>query len=194
MAADLTRLSRRLSYVLRHAPDSIGVALDPQGWAGVDDLLAALTEHGVRISRTELDAVVAGSDKRRFALRDGPDGRPQIRANQGHSVPVDLGLDVVPPPAVLFHGTSTVALQAIRLEGLHRGRRHHVHLSRDAATAHRVGSRRRGTVAILAVDAAAMAADGYLFYRSANGVWLTEWVPPHYLTEIADSSSDQVGV
>jgi putative RNA 2'-phosphotransferase len=194
MATDLTRLSRRLSYVLRHAPDSVGVVLDAQGWVEVDVLLAALAGHGERVSRAELDAVVAGSDKRRFAVRDGPAGRAQIRANQGHSVPVDLGLDAVPPPAILFHGTSTVALPAIRVEGLHRGRRHHVHLSADVTTARRVGSRRRGAVAILAVDAAAMAAGGYLFYRSANGVWLTERVPPRYLTEIADSTSDHVGV
>ena len=172
----LVRISRRLSYVLRHDPASVGLTLDAQGWVAVDDLLAALA-----LSRAELDAVVAGNDKRRYAVRPGPSGRDEIRASQGHSVPVDLDLEAVPPPPVLYHGTSAAALPSIRARGLERGGRHHVHLSPDVTTAHAVGGRRRGEVAILAVDAAAMAAAGHLFYRSANGVWLTDHVPPEHL-------------
>jgi putative RNA 2'-phosphotransferase len=171
-------VSKRLSYVLRHNPASVGLRLDPHGWAWVDEVLAAL-----ELSRAELDAVVAGNDKQRFAVESGPAGRARIRASQGHSVPVDLGLPAVPPPAVLYHGTSVAALDAIRAEGLHRRKRHHVHLSGDVATARRVGGRRRGPVALLVVDAGAMAADGYPFYRSANGVWLTDHVPPGYLRD-----------
>lgn len=174
----LVRLSRRLSYILRHDPASAGLTLDPQGWVAVDDLLAAL---GTSVSRDDLDAVVAGNDKRRYAIRPGPHGRDEIRASQGHSVPVDLGLEQVPPPPVLYHGTSAAALPSIRARGLERGGRHHVHLSPDVTTAQAVGRRRRGPVAVLAVDAAAMAAAGYPFYRSANGVWLTDHVPPEYL-------------
>ncbi|MDQ7903843.1 RNA 2'-phosphotransferase [Phytohabitans sp. ZYX-F-186] len=176
--AALVRLSRRLSYILRHDPASVGLTLDPRGWVAVDDLLAAL---GGSVSRADLDAVVAGNDKRRYAIRPGPDGRDEIRASQGHSVPVDLGLDPVPPPPLLYHGTSAAALPSIRARGLERGGRHHVHLSADVTTARAVGGRRRGPVAVLAVDAAAMAAAGYPFYRSANGVWLTDRVPPEYL-------------
>jgi putative RNA 2'-phosphotransferase len=178
---DLVALSKRLSYVLRHRPDSVGLALDPSGWVAVDDLLAALAVHGRPVSRAEFDAVVAGNDKRRFAVEAGSDGRDRIRASQGHSVPVDLGLVAVTPPPVLFHGTSAATVPAIRAEGLRKGRRHHVHLSVDRATAHRVGARRQGEVGILEIDAAGMAADGYPFYRSANGVWLTGHVPPEYL-------------
>jgi putative RNA 2'-phosphotransferase len=176
-SAALVRLSRRLSYILRHDPASVGLTLDPQGWVAVDDLLAAL---GTAVSRADLDAVVAGNDKRRYAIRPGPGGRDEIRASQGHSVPVDLGLDEAPPPPLLYHGTSTAALPSIRARGLERGGRHHVHLSPDVPTAQAVG-RRRGPVAVLAVDAAAMSAAGYPFYRSANGVWLTDHVPPEYL-------------
>ncbi|ASW53354.1 RNA 2'-phosphotransferase [Plantactinospora sp. KBS50] len=173
---DLVRLSKRMSLALRHAPGRFGLALDRSGWVAVEDVLSAL-----RISREDLDAVVAGNDKRRFAVERGPDGTQRIRASQGHSVPVDLGLVAQAPPARLFHGTTTAALDSIRATGLHRARRHHVHLSADPDVAHRVGARRAGTVAILTVDAEAMARDGHVFYRSANGVWLTAAVPARYL-------------
>jgi putative RNA 2'-phosphotransferase len=172
----LVRASRRLSYVLRHAPQRAGLTLDAGGWVPVEDVLAAL-----RLDPAELDAVVAGNDKQRFVIAPGADGVERIRANQGHSVPVDLGLSPATPPATLFHGTGAGALDSIRATGLHRARRHHVHLSPDRATAERVGSRRGGQVVVIAVDAAAMAAAGHVFYRSANGVWLTDAVPPGYL-------------
>jgi putative RNA 2'-phosphotransferase len=173
---DMVKLSKRMSLALRHAPDRFGLRLDQAGWTEVDDVLLAL-----RISRADLDAVVAGNDKQRFAIERGPDGIQRIRASQGHSVPVDLGLAPQSPPPRLFHGTSTTVLDSIRAGGLQRGRRHHVHLSVDADTAHRVGARRAGTVVVLTIRADEMAHDGHLFYRSANGVWLTEAVPGRYL-------------
>ena len=165
-----------MSKALRHDPGRAGLTLDPAGWVPVTDFLAAL-----RIQRSELDEVVAESDKQRFAVERGADGVERIRANQGHSVPVDLGLAPVTPPTELFHGTSAAVLDSIRATGIHKGGRHHVHLSTDVDTAHRVGARRAGQVVIIRVDAAAMARDGYAFFRSANGVWLTELVPPAYL-------------
>ncbi|MEV4618463.1 RNA 2'-phosphotransferase [Asanoa sp. NPDC049573] len=181
---DLIRVSKRLSLVLRHRPETIGVTLDPQGWVDVDVLLAALAAHGVPLDRATLDRVVAGNDKQRFAVRTGPDGRDQIRASQGHSVAVDLGLDDRPPPPRLFHGTAATAVPAILREGLVKRRRHAVHLSLDVHTARRVGARRSGSVAVLAVDAAAMAAAGHRFQCSANGVWLTDHVPPTFIRRL----------
>jgi putative RNA 2'-phosphotransferase len=186
MGPHLVRLSKRMSYVLRHAPGTVGLTLDEHGWVAVDDLLAALSAHGWAVSRPELDAVVARNDKRRFAVERDPDGRERIRASQGHTVLVDLDLAPVVPPPVLYHGTSADALEPIWRKGLLRRRRHHVHLSVDVATARRVGERRRGPVAILTVDAAAMASDGYRFYRSHNGVWLTAHVPAQYLDRLPD--------
>jgi putative RNA 2'-phosphotransferase len=174
--ASLVKLSKRMSKALRHDPVRAGLVLDAAGWVPVEEFLAAL-----RIGRAELDAVVAGNDKQRFAVERGADGVERIRASQGHSIPVDLGIEPSPPPDRLFHGTSQAALESIRATGLHRGGRHHVHLSADADTARRVGARRGGPVVILSVDAAAMARDGLAFYRSANGVWLTDAVPPAYL-------------
>ncbi|MFI5486032.1 RNA 2'-phosphotransferase [Micromonospora echinaurantiaca] len=175
--ADLVRLSKRMSLALRHQPGRFGLTLDGAGWVPVGEFLAAL-----RIDRADLDAVVAGNDKQRFALERGPDGVERIRASQGHSIPVDLGLVPVPPPDTLYHGTGAAAVASIRASGLHRGGRHHVHLSPDVETARRVGARRTGAVVVLTIDAAAMARDGHVFYRSANGVWLTDAVPAGYLT------------
>lgn len=170
------RLSKRLSSVLRHRPGSVGLELGDGGWVAVDDLLAALARHGRPVSRAELEDVVAANDKQRFALDRRPDG-DRIRAQQGHSVQVDLQLVPVAPPARLFHGTPRRNLPAILAEGLHRGGRHHVHLSQDLETAQRVGSR-RGDAVVLEVDTAAV---GGAFYRSGNGVWLTDAVPPQAL-------------
>ena len=174
---DYTRVSRRISMVLRHRPESAGLTLDANGWVPVGELLAAL-----RLTRAELDAVVAGNDKQRFAIATGPDGVDRIRASQGHSVPVDLGLPPATPPAVLFHGTPAVNLPSITRDGLRRQSRQHVHLSVDEPTAVRVGRRRAGEVVVLAVAARAMQEAGHIFHRSDNGVWLTAAVPPAYLT------------
>ncbi len=171
------KISKFLSLVLRHRPESIGIALDAAGWVEVEVLLAALARHGRSLNRAQLAEVVASSDKQRFAL--SADGM-RIRANQGHSVQVELGLEPQPPPARLYHGTVAAALASIRKQGLEKQARHHVHLSADRQTAMKVGGR-RGAPVILVVRAAEMAAAGYVFYCSANGVWLTDAVPPAYL-------------
>lgn len=173
---DAVRTSRRLTRVLRHAPGSVGVTLDRAGWVEVPVLLGALAEHGLVVTRTELEEVVAGSDKQRFELVGD-----RIRARQGHSVPVDLGLLPQAPPTVLFHGTPVTNVPAIREQGLVRGGRHHVHLSPDRDTAARVGAR-RGRFVVLEVAAAAMAAAGHEFFVTGNGVWLVDAVPPEHLT------------
>ena len=175
--AQLVRLSKRMSLALRHDPAGAGITLDAAGWVPVADFLAAL-----RIDRTALDEVVATSDKQRFKVDVGADGVERIRANQGHSVPVELGLDPADPPAVLFHGTSAAVADSIQATGLERGGRHHVHLSADVETAQRVGARRPGALVIFTVDAAGMARDGHVFFRSDNGVWLTAEVPPEYIS------------
>lgn len=139
-----------------------------------------MAKHGHRISRDELRTVIAESDKQRFVIDEATD---RIRANPGHSVDVNLGLPESVPPDVLYHGTPTRNLTSILEQGLLKQARHAVHLSPDVATAHRVGSR-RGAAAVLAVDAAVMHGDGHRFSVSANGVWLTESVPPRYLRSL----------
>ncbi len=173
---DVVRASKRLSYVLRHAPGSIGLTLDDAGWVDVDALLAALG-----MSRNELERVVATNDKRRFAF-DTTGTR--IRASQGHSVRVDLGYAPRRPPETLFHGTPERNVAAILAEGLRPRRRHAVHLSVDAATARRVGER-RGRAVVLRVEAGRLADDGAVLTRSENGVWLVDAVPPSYLSVLS---------
>lgn len=172
----LVKISKYLAKHLRHRPERIGLTLTADGWADVDDLLAAARGHGFPITRAELEHVVAANDKRRYAY----DGH-RIRASQGHSVPVELGLPRSAPPDVLYHGTVRTALDAIMAEGLRPMGRHAVHLSADRATAERVGAR-RGVPVVLTVAAAEMAADGHEFHLSDNGVWLVPHVPPRYLT------------
>lgn len=169
------KVSKYLSKHLRHQPDRIGITLDENGWVAVDELLRAAAEHGFRITRAELDHVVAVNDKRRFTIGGG-----RIRANQGHSVTVDLGLPSAEPPAYLYHGTVARHLDAIRAEGLRAMNRHHVHLSPDRETATRVGAR-RGRPVVISVHAGAMHQAGRRFYVSVNGVWLTDTVPPEFL-------------
>ncbi len=171
------RISKFLAMVLRHDPGAVGIALDEAGWADADELIAACGRAGRPLTRAELDHVVAVNDKKRFAFSD--DGR-RIRASQGHSVAVDLGLPAVEPPAVLYHGTAARTVPTVLREGLRPMARQDVHLSADVATAVRVGSR-HGRPAVIEVDAAGLAAAGHLFRRSANGVWLTDAVPPGYL-------------
>lgn len=169
------RISKYLAKHLRHEPEQIGITLDPQGWVPVDELIAAAGQHGFRFSRAELAAVVAENDKRRYTIEDG-----RIRANQGHSVRVDLDLPSAVPPAYLYHGTVARSVAAIRDEGLRPMSRHAVHLSPDRETATRVGAR-RGKPVVLTVDAAAMYKAGHVFQVSANGVWLTSRVPAEFL-------------
>jgi putative RNA 2'-phosphotransferase len=169
------KVSKYLSKHLRHQPERIGLALDEGGWVEIDTLIAAAAAHGFRFTREELDHVVATNDKRRFAVEGN-----RIRASQGHSVEVDLGLPSVTPPPYLYHGTVARHLDAIRAQGLRPMNRHDVHLSADRETATRVGAR-RGRPVVLAVDAGAMHRDGLVFHVSANGVWLTKEVPARYL-------------
>ena len=172
------RVSKLLSYGLRHEPKALDLVLDAAGWTSVASVLTGLAARGEVLTGEELAAVVKESDKQRFALSE--DGT-KIRASQGHSVDVDLGLPVSQPPAELFHGTSAKVEPAIRREGLVAGDRSHVHLSADRSTAEIVAKRRAGPHVILRVRAAAMAGAGFAFFVSENGVWLTERVPPEFL-------------
>lgn len=167
-----------MARVLRHQPERIGLVLDPGGWVAVDELARALSTPGQPVTRAMIDEVVARNDKQRYAF--DPTGS-RIRASQGHTVPVELGLSALQPPTVLYHGTVARFLASILREGLRPVARHHVHLSADEDTARIVGSR-RGAVIVLVVASGAMAEAGFTFYRSANGVWLTDVVPPDYLT------------
>ena len=176
---DVIHHSKFLSRHLRHKPEAIGLTLQAGGWVAVADLLAACAAHGHPMSRDELEDIVEDNDKQRFAFDETGQ---RLRAQQGHSVDVDLGLAPAEPPAVLYHGTAPAALATIRLEGLQKMSRHHVHLTADKTTARRVGQR-RGRPVLLAVDAAALHAAGGIFYRSGNGVWLIEAVPPQYVRE-----------
>jgi len=185
MTARAVRVSKFLALVLRHDPARVGVTLDTGGWADVDVLLAAAARHGMAFGRDELEAVVRDNPKQRFTL--DPE-RNRIRANQGHSVDVDLGLTPVAPPPLLFHGTSRAVLPTILAEGLRPMSRRHVHLSADVDTALAVGLR-HGPPLVLTVDAAAMACAGHSFWRSANGVWLTDRVPPGFLSEETSDAS-----
>jgi putative RNA 2'-phosphotransferase len=168
-------VSKRLAYVLRHDPASVGIVLDEGGWVDVDELLTGLAAHGLRLRRDELERVVGSSDKARYVISGG-----RIRAAHGHSVPVDLGLTATPPPDELWHGTAAGSVEAILATGLRPRSRRLVHLSADQATARAVGSR-HGPPVVLRVLAGRLAQDGAVFYRSTSGVWLTAAVPPEYL-------------
>lgn len=172
-----TAISKTLSYVLRHRPDSIGLALDAAGWVAVDALLAALARAGTALTHAALARIVETNDKKRFAF--SADGS-MIRAVQGHSTPVSLGHPAAAPPELLYHGTVERFLPDILREGLKPGARHDVHLSPDEATAQRVGAR-RGKPAILVIQAGDMHRDGHVFRIADNGVWLIPQVPPRYI-------------
>ncbi len=179
--AVLTQLSKFLSLILRHRPETIGLTLDPEGWAVISELLEKARPHSrLPLSRALLTQLVVSSDKQRFQI--SADGL-RIRAQQGHSIPVDLKLSLQSPPARLYHGTASRFLASILREGLKAGQRHHVHLSTDIATATAVG-RRYGQVVLLQVEVEAMQRQGYEFFRSGNGVWLTLHVPPQFLRQL----------
>ena len=172
------KVSKFLSYILRHKPSEIDVNMDAQGWVSVAELIEKTPAH-YRLDRPRLAEVVALNDKQRFKLSD--DGE-YIRANQGHTLKIELDLEPHAPPAVLYHGTATRFLESIMQQGLKPGLRHHVHLSADIATAKAVGQR-YGKVVILEVAAATMRARGHRFYLSENGVWLVDHVPVEFLSE-----------
>ena len=176
-SATIAHLSKFLSLILRHRPEVAGLELDPQGWVEVDVLLEKVRAAGHKMDRALLDTVVATNNKKRFAFSEDV---LRIRASQGHSVSIELGYEPVRPPEWLFHGTATRHLAAIRTAGLIKGKRHHVHLSRDEATALQVGGR-HGKAIVLRVRAGEMHAAGHAFFCSENGVWLTDAAPPEYL-------------
>jgi putative RNA 2'-phosphotransferase len=177
MPGEDTRLSRTLSYWLRHRPDAAGLVLDEQGWADVGAVVAALARTGALATIDRLRTIIDRNDKQRFEL--SPDGK-QVRARQGHSVAVALDWPSVVPPNLLYHGTIGRDLNAILKEGLRPMRRHHVHLSPDAETARRVGAR-RGNPVVLGVKARELHACGEPFFLTANNVWLVDAVPPQFI-------------
>jgi putative RNA 2'-phosphotransferase len=171
-------VSKYLALILRHKPEAAGLVLEAQGWAPVAAVLAAVQRRFPGFSLADLHDLVRSNDKQRYAFDESEE---RIRANQGHSISVELGLDPVAPPSRLYHGTIEHFLPSILRQGLVKGRRQHVHLSADHATAQTVGARRAGATVILEVQASAMAAAGQSFFRSANGVWLTDRVAPEFL-------------
>jgi putative RNA 2'-phosphotransferase len=176
----LLKISKFLSKYLRHKPDNIGIKLAPGGWVAINELLTACAKNKFPITYQELQRVVELNDKQRFSFDSTG---TLIRANQGHSVEVDLQLEPVVPPNVLYHGTAKKSVELILQTGLRKMSRHHVHLSKEIATAQNVGAR-HGKPVVFAVDAAAMHQAGYIFYCSDNGVWLVDNVPPEYLQKI----------
>jgi len=170
---ELIKIGRKISYLLRHNPEDL--SMDKNGWVKVSDLL-----HKLRITKSVLDSIVDTNDKKRYSYNED---MTLIRANQGHSVNVDVELKKTVPPVVLFHGTSPDYIKSILKTGLSKMNRQHVHLSSDYETAINVGQRhsKRKDPEILVVDCKSMVKDGYDFYLSDNGVWLTDHVPPKYL-------------
>ena len=173
----LTKISKFLSLVLRHKPETIGLNLDPQGWADVDTLIELARKKGRQIDRSILQQVVTENDKQRFTFSQD---KSKIRANQGHSIEVDLGLIPQQPPKYLYHGTATRFVDSILMQGLRKQNRHHVHLSSDRATAIELG-KRYGKPIVLKIQAQKMYDAGLPFYLSQNNVWLTDGVPVEYI-------------
>ncbi len=173
-------VSKFISKHLRHAPEAIGLTLGEGGWMRIAELLSASARAGFPIDHDELAEVVRRCDKQRFAL--DPTGQ-LIRANQGHSVEVDLQLEAATPPDVLYHGTAAHVREPILASGLLKMARQHVHLSAELSTAVAVG-KRHGRPIVFAVDTMSMTRDGIAFFRAANGVWLTDHVSPRYLHEL----------
>lgn len=176
----LTETSKFLSFVLRHEPQAIGLALDSEGWADMEALIAAAAQHGRTLDRALIEQVVVSNEKKRFAF--SADGAC-IRAVQGHSTDsVSIAFEEKTPPAELYHGTATRFLESIREQGLLRGSRQYVHLSEDFPTAISVGQR-YGKPAVLTIAAGNMHAQGFKFYQAQNGVWLTLSVPKEFVSE-----------
>ena len=172
-------LGRFLSLVLRHQPQAAYITLDRHGWADIEKLLAGCVRAGKSMDRETLERIVRENSKQRYSL--SPDGK-KIRANQGHSIPVELELREAEPPSRLYHGTATRFLESIRREGITRQSRQQVHLSATVETAAAVGAR-HGSPVVLPIDAAAMGRDGHAFWLSENGVWLCQEVPWRYVLE-----------
>lgn len=178
MTQSLETTSKFLSYVLRHKPDAIGLSLDPEGWANVHELIA---KADIPLDLAMLQEVVNSSDKKRFAISS--DGL-SIRANQGHSIAVDLGLEPVEPPELLYHGTAVRFLDSIREKGLMPQNRQYVHLSAETGTALKVGQR-HGKPVVLRIHALRMHRKGHQFLQAQNGVWLTKVVPTEAISDLS---------
>lgn len=174
---ELKHISKFLSLVLRHKPEEIGISMDSEGWVDVDELIEKCNRKKQSLDFEILEEVVITNDKQRFSFNDD---YTRIRANQGHTIAVDLQFEPVKPLDVLYHGTVAKFIDDIKVNGLKKMQRLHVHLSKDLETATRVGSR-RGKAIILKVRASEMHQDGYPFYLSANGVWLCDAVPAKYI-------------
>jgi putative RNA 2'-phosphotransferase len=171
------RISKFLSLVLRHEPQTINIVLDANGWVDVDELIQKVNKKGIHLDLESLQQVVANNDKKRFAFNED---RSRIRASQGHSVDVELGYEAKQPPEFLYHGTAIQNLDSIRQKGLLKGSRHHVHLSQEPETATKVGSR-HGKPVVLTVQSGEMHRAGIAFFQSANGVWLTDTVGASFI-------------
>ena len=176
----ITKISKNLSLILRHNPAVIGLKLDENGWADVKELIAKFSARRFKMTRASLEEVVATNNKKRFSFNED---KTKIRANQGHSISVDLEFEAQAPPSTLFHGTVERFLTSIFTEGLIKGSRQHVHLSADLKTAQNVGSR-RGNPIILKVNSLLASQEGIEFYLSDNGVWLSDHVPVKYLERL----------
>lgn len=174
------KLGRFLSLVLRHNPSVIGISLDENGWALVEELLEGMQKTGKKLTREQLERIVKENNKKRYSFNED---HTKIRANQGHSITVDVELKKMKPPSALYHGTASRFLLSIQQQGITRQNRQYVHLSSDVETAFRVGSR-HGFPVVLEIQAQKMQAEGYSFYLSENQVWLTEIVPFRYVKVI----------
>lgn len=172
----LTDISRFMSLILRHKPETIGISLDEHGWANVDELIEGIAKTR-EFNMDILEEVVKTDNKQRYSFNED---KTLIRANQGYSIPVDVELDEVEPPAELWHGTGEKYVESIEKMGLIPKSRLYVHLSKDSDTATNVG-RRHGKPVLYTVKTGDMFKDGYKFFLSKNGVWLTKEVPVKYL-------------
>ena len=177
MNKQLIKISKFLYLLLRHKPETIGLTLDQQGWAEIDILIDLLHKQGTKINRLMLEEIVANDNKQRFSFNQD---KSKIRANQGHSLKVDLALEPKQPPEYLFHGTATRFIESIAIQGLQKQKRHHVHLSSDESTAIKVGQR-HGKPVVLKIYAQKMSDAGFTFFLSDNQVWLTDTVPVVYI-------------
>lgn len=178
MEQQLKHISKLMSLVLRHKPETIGLHLNENGWASVEELIQKINENGTTVNFDTINSVVDTNDKKRFAFNED---KTMIRASQGHSIDVNLDLQPVTPPDVLYHGTASRFVESILKTGLTKQQRQHVHLSINKETATAVGSR-HGKPVILTIDAKAMAQQHFLFYLSDNNVWLVDSVPVEYIT------------
>lgn len=179
---DEFKTSRFLSLILRHRPELVDLEMDKNGWVSVEELLTKTATKGHPLTFEELKHLVLTNKKQRFAFDED---FQKIRANQGHSIEVELGYDKQSPPSFLYHGTAEKNLSSILKQGIQKRNRHHVHLSADKATAYKVGIR-HGRPIILKINTKLMSEAGIAFYISSNGVWLTDFVAPAFI-EIEDS-------